>query len=322
MHVVRRLELVDVAQDERERRLVALAAGDLGGELLLATATIRKAGELVGDRLECDRFVQSRVLERVRALRDKSACREQVVLAKLGGVQDQDSETGFAGRDRQLEGLGVVCECSDLDHRAVLADQYRAFGVRGLDGGRGDQGQELLLVVGRRQELAGAAERLPQAGPLQLELDHPGSQLISHRVEGAREIGELVAAANGHATIELAAADRLGGGRKLADPAHDRPTLRRRDRRQDQQASEQHVEETPPRGRSLSRYRVRRSQHGDLHLRLLAQRARGDCSVARSGHQDGQRPAGCEAVPVVARAGEEDDPVTVGEAAVGAQVPQ
>ena len=237
MRVVGRLELVDVAEDDGQWCLVTLAAGNLGEQPLFAVAPVREPGEPVGSRLQGGRFVEPCVLERIRALGDQSPGCQQVVLIELGRVQDQNPEAGLVGGDRELEGLGVVREGSDLDDRAVLAEQDRSLGIRSLDGGRGDQRQELVDVVGRRQQVAGAAERLSQPGPVKLQLQQPGPQLIGHRVERAGQVGELVAAAHGHAPIEPAAADRLRRAGKLAHRAHDRPGLGSGDRRQHEQGS-------------------------------------------------------------------------------------
>ena len=90
VRVVGGLELVDVAEDDRERQLVTLAPGDLGAKPLLAMAPVCEAGEPIGGRVQRGRFVQSRVLERVRSLSDQRPGGDQIVLAELGGVEDQD----------------------------------------------------------------------------------------------------------------------------------------------------------------------------------------------------------------------------------------
>ena len=123
----------------------------------------------------------------------------------------------------------------------------------------------------RRHQLAGTAERISKPFSLKLELLEAGAKLVRHRVEGRRELGELVAAADGHAAIEPAAADRLRRGGELADGAHDRPALSGGDRRQNEERPEQHVEKPFPDACCLCGDFLCRCQHCQLHLRLPGQ---------------------------------------------------
>ena len=67
--VVDALEVVEVGEEERQRRAEPLRAGDLGLERLDEAAAVDEPGELVGDRLLAHDLVEARVLERDRGLR-------------------------------------------------------------------------------------------------------------------------------------------------------------------------------------------------------------------------------------------------------------
>ena len=64
--VVDALEVVEVGEEQRQRRAEPARAGDLGLERLDEAAAVDEAGELVGDGLLADDLVQARVLERDR----------------------------------------------------------------------------------------------------------------------------------------------------------------------------------------------------------------------------------------------------------------
>ncbi len=100
MCVVGSLELVDIADDHSQRRVVPLAARDLRDQPLFAVTPVREPGQLVGDRLPGCRLVQARVLESVCPLCDEGPAGDQRVLAQLVGVQDQDPEARVGGRNR------------------------------------------------------------------------------------------------------------------------------------------------------------------------------------------------------------------------------
>ena len=73
--------------------------------------------------------------------------------------------------------------------------------------------------MGRDERLAEAGGRVADAGPLGLELDEPLLELGRHVVEGAAELGELVAAADLDAFAEMAARERVGRVGETAERA-------------------------------------------------------------------------------------------------------
>ena len=76
------------------------------------------------------------------------------------------------------------------------------------------------------ERVAEAGDRVAHAAALGVELAQARLELRGHVVEGLPEGGELVAAAHGHALLELALGDRACGGGQLAQGADDRAAER------------------------------------------------------------------------------------------------
>ena len=75
--------------------------------------------------------------------------------------------------------------------------------------------------MGRGERISEAADRLAEPAALGGELAQPFLELGGHVVEGLAERGELVAAADGDALLELSASHGAGGGGQLAEGADD-----------------------------------------------------------------------------------------------------
>ena len=175
VHVVDRLEVVEVGEHERQRRAEALGARDLRGERVLALAAVRDAGEPVDERLPLDDPVQPRVLERDRRVRGERAGGHRAA------PSSNDSPTSVsvpkrraAGGERQLEPLAVRVRVAGLDDACRRRRRSRApRRAGGLDRGLDDHAQQLLDVVGRGERLAEAGDRVAEAAALGVELGEP-----------------------------------------------------------------------------------------------------------------------------------------------------
>ena len=180
-------------------------------------------------------------------------------------------------------------------------------------------------VVGRRERFAEAHRRLAQPPTLLVQLRHPGLELVGHLVEGVAETCELVAALDdGHAPVEAALCDVVGGRYEPAERADDRATLEVGDQDQEHER-DQHRQLEPARDRSgrsvdrplrLEQHETRTTRRGRrlgrkgpeaiVLQRHLARLARGDAQAGAagpvtcedpSGDDEGQPLVGVEAGP-------------------------
>ena len=123
----------------------------------------------------------------------------------------------------------------------VVQQQAAAPRPRRLHGGVQHRADQRLLVVGRRQRLAVAGQRLLQPLPLAGQLGHPDRQLARHRVQRGAQLDQLVAAL-GH-RLAAGADDRLGAagqvGQRLRDAVGGEQTERDQDEAEQPQGEQQ-----------------------------------------------------------------------------------
>ena len=152
----------------------------------------------------------ARLVAEVVALRGEV---EDAALAAL--VPERDDERALA-----VARIALACDLFPVD------DEPAALGAGCLDRALDDHREKRVRIVGRREGLAEAADRLAQAASLGGKLAQPFLELRGHVVEGLAERRELVATADGDTLLELPSRHGAGGGGELAEGADDRAAER------------------------------------------------------------------------------------------------
>ena len=179
VHVVDRLEVVEVGEDERRRSAHALGADELGLELVLAVAPVGEPGEAVDERLPLDDAVQAGVLERDGGLGGERPRGLLALVVEGRAVEDERAEAVRArGGERELERVVAGGRVARLDHVARPAEQHGTVGAGRVHDGLDDDAHQLVRVVRRGEGGAEARERLAQARALRLELVEAALQLL------------------------------------------------------------------------------------------------------------------------------------------------
>ena len=251
VNVVHGLEVVQVGEDERERRREPLRARDFLRERVLTLAPVRDSRQAVDERLLLEDVVQARVLERDRCMRRERARRCPLLGVERRADEEEGAEGRASGCERQLEDRSLGFRVAALEHLPVLGAETRTLRAGGFDGRLHDHVQELLHVVAGRERLAEARDRVAEPAALAFELGEPGLELVRHVVERSTEERELVAAADGDALGEPPACDPvrcLGEGPQRAD---DRAALEVGDERDEGERAEQ------PEQKPVARARIR-----------------------------------------------------------------
>ena len=119
VHVVHVLELVEVGEDERERRLETLGAGGLCVERIGGRAAVRQAGETVEERLPLDQPVQAGVLERNHGVRHQRRGAHPLLLVEGIAHELECPEALARGDERKDQPIAVTVGIAVDNDRAV-----------------------------------------------------------------------------------------------------------------------------------------------------------------------------------------------------------
>ena len=210
VHVVDGLEVVEVGEDERERRAEpARRARSPRESASSQPAPVRDAGEPVDERLPLDDPVQPRVLERDRRVRRERRRGQPLLLVEDVADEVERPERRPADRERKLEPLAVGVRIAGLDDVAAVGAEPRRRRRRSP---RPQSRRSTRRSCSTSCVAASASpkrvDRVAQAAALGLELGEPRLELVRHVVERGAEQRELVAAPHRHALGEPAARDR------------------------------------------------------------------------------------------------------------------
>ena len=205
------LEVVEVGEDEADLAVEPGRAGELEAERVLGAPPVGEPGEAVDESLVLDEPVQLRVLEGDDRLGGQRRARSRSGAASNDAADDHEMpEVGGAGPKRERDPLAGCVGLAGPCDLAVAADHDPAGGTGRLDGRLDDDAQELPRIVRRDQRLAEPLGRVADPRPLGLDVEPLLLELGGHVVERARELRELVAAANLDALAEPPARDRVG----------------------------------------------------------------------------------------------------------------
>ena len=149
-------------------------------------AAVRELGEPVGVRLALDEAVQARVLERDRRLRAEPVGELARLVAEVGLARRQVEDAALAAvqAERDRERLAAVVRVALAGDLLAVDDEPGAGGAGRLDRVLDDDREERVRLVGGREGVAEAGDRVAHAAALGVELPQALLELGGHVVEG------------------------------------------------------------------------------------------------------------------------------------------